>query len=394
MGKLQTVTRSPSRLTTWLPEAGPRTLAVLRIVVGWFGFRTGRGFLHFEALPQELWAPPPGTAWLEFLPVNGVLISISAVVLTGSSLLLALGWRPKWTATAAAVAFFYLGWLTTLSGKVDHSHHLFWVLVVLAVSPCANAWAIRPENRQGSYRWSVFAVMVMLGLIYFGAGLPKLFSAGLAWGWSENLTNTMLNHAWEKGNNISWWLVDMPVLGRLLGTAGLLFELTFLPLILIPTTRRWVWPAGLMFHWGTWLILGIPFLSLQAMYVVFLPWDRAGDPSPPSDNQRRVLTILVASVAIFSISGVSAAWPLAAYPAFSGVQDHYVYDYEVVIDGDTMFLTQAPLPVPPWHVLPLIGKNLRQGRIAELIDWLEVDALYRVRIDSLSREVVDRTRLG
>jgi hypothetical protein len=394
MSSLQILIRSRSRPTTWLPEAGPRTLAALRVVVGGFGFHIGRGFLGFEALPQELWSPPRGTAWLDFLPVSDVFISISAVLLVSSSLLLALGWRPKWTATAAAVAFFYLGWVTTLSGKVDHSHHLLWVLVVLAVSPCANVWAIRPEDRRGSYRWAVFAVMTMVGLVYFGAGVPKLFSAGLAWGWSENLTNTMLNQAWEKGNQISWWLVDMPVLGRLLGTAGLLFELTFLPLVLIPRTRRWVWPAGLMFHWGTWLILGISFLTLQALYVVFLPWDRPGDRSPPTDVQRRVLIVLVASVAIFSVSGATQAWPLAAYPAFSDVADHYVNDYEVVTDGETMFLTDAPLPVPPWHAVILIENNLRLGRLEETIDWLGVDALYRVKINTLSGEVVERTRVG
>lgn len=379
---------------TWFPASGPRTLALLRIVTGAFAVRTANGLRHFEVPPELLRVPPPGTAWLDFLPVNDGLYDSALIVLGLASLLVALGWRPSWTSTIAALAFFYVGWVTTLTGKVDHSHHLLWVLVVLAVSPCANKWAIRLEHRRGSYQWSAMAVIVLIGLIYFGAGLQKILSSGLEWGWSDNLTNTALNQAWEKSRSAPTWLIDYPLVGRTLGTAALFFELLFLPLLLFPKTRRWVWPAGLLFHWGTWLILGIGFLSLQAMYVVFLPLDGTGDSAPPTATQRRVLTGLVAVVTVFTLSGVDRAWPVAAYPGFEGIQDHYTTDYEVIVDGEVAFLTDVTPGIPPWHVVPLIARNVQACRASDVLEWLGIDEMYIVTVDTSTGRVVGRSALS
>ncbi len=379
---------------TWLPTSGPRTLALLRIVTGAVAVLIANSLRHFEVPPELLRVPPRGTAWLDFLPVSDGLYDSALVVFGLASLLVALGWRPSWTSTIAALAFFYLGWVTTLTGKVDHTHHLLWVLVVLAVSPCANKWAIRLEHRRGSYQWPAMAVIVLIGLIYFGAGLQKVLTSGLEWGWSDNLTNTVLNQAWEKSRSAPIWLIDHPLVGRTLGTAALFFELLFLPLLLYPRTRKWVWPAGLLFHWGTWLILGISFVSLQVMYVVFLPLDGTGDSAPPTDTQRRVLAALVAIVMVFSLSGVELAWPVAAYPGFEGISDHYATDYEVIVDGEVAFLTDVTPGIPPWHVVPLITLNVQACRASDVLEWLGIDEMYKVTVDTSTGRVVGRTALS
>lgn len=383
-----------TRRRSWLPRSGPKTLAVLRIITGFLAFRIGLGFRGFGPPPEQLRVPPAGTAWLDFLPVNDALLNVAAAALAVGGFLLAIGWRPQLTATVAALGLFYAGWATTLTGKVDHSHHILWVLVILAVSPCANAWAVRGESRSGSYQWPAMAVIAIIGLIYFGAGLQKLTSAGFAWAWSDNLTNTMLNQAWEKNQAINGWLVEWPLTGRILAMGALLFELLFLPLILYPKIRRWVWPAGLLFHWGTWLILGISFLTLQAMYVVFFPLDRPGWTDPPTGVQRRLLVGLVAVVTVFAVSGVDLAWPFAAYPGFEGIQDHHITDYEVVVDGQTTLLSDATLPMPPWHVRPFLARNIKGGRASEVLEWLGTDEVYAVLIDTSTGEVVERRPLS
>lgn len=109
------------------------------------------------------------------------------------------------------------------------------------------------------------AGMLLIGLIYFGPGLAKLQSAGLAWGWSDNLTNLMYIGAWEKGHAVPW-LVEYPLAGRVLGVGVLLFELLFLPLLLVRKLRPWLVAAGLLFHVGAAVLLGIRFISLMLMY--------------------------------------------------------------------------------------------------------------------------------
>lgn len=56
-------------------------------------------------------------------------------MLVVAGVLVTVGWRPRWTASIAAAAYFYVGWVSTLTGKVDHTHHVLWFLIIVAVSP-------------------------------------------------------------------------------------------------------------------------------------------------------------------------------------------------------------------------------------------------------------------
>lgn len=390
---------------TWLQrsrsgfaQGGPRTLAALRIATGIGALLFVRGSRGFELPPESLWFPPPGTAWLSFLPATQTLYDIAIVVVAGSAAAVVVGWRPQWSASVCVAGIFYVGWVTTLTGKVNHSHHLMWVLLILAVSPSANALSVRRESRQGSFQWPVVAVMGLIGLIYLGAGIQKLTSAGLAWGWSDNLMNTMLNMAWEKNQGVHQWLLDWPLVGRFLGIGALLFEIAFLPLVLFPATRRWVWPLGLAFHWGIRIVLGISFLTLELMYVVFLPLDRPSErteSAEPTMLQRWVIASLIAAVTVFSVIGLERAWPVAAYPGFRGVQQPMIVDVELVSDGSRSFVTRSPQAeeVGRERILPLVWSAMAHNREAELADWLGADSLTRVVIDTRTGTIIERTPL-
>lgn len=349
------------------------------------------GLREFVLPPEGLRFPPAGTAWLDFLPVADWIFHLVLIVGMAAAVAVLVGWHARWAAWIVLAAVFYGGWVTTLTGKVDHTHHLIWIMLILAVSPCANVWAVRREQRQGSYRWPVFAVLTLIGLIYFGAGLQKVASAGFEWGWSDNLSNWMLRMAWEKNLSVHEWMLDWPIISRMLGILGLAFELLFLPLILIPTTRKWVWPAGLLFHWGTWVLLGISFLTLQLLYVVFLPWDLDLDPSPPTMIQRRLIAALIAAVAVFSLSGVETAWPVAAYPGFDGIADHRMRDFEVVTSDGSAFVTKMDQSrqVSPQRILPLTSAGLRHNP-AGLAAWLGAEVVYEVTIDVSTGQVLER----
>jgi uncharacterized membrane protein YphA (DoxX/SURF4 family) len=113
---------------TWFPDAGPKTVAVVRIAAGVSGLLTLRGLSRFKIPPESLWYPPRGTAWLSFLPVSQTLYDVAVVMGLLAAVGVVAGWRPRWTASIAAAAILYAGWATTLTGKVDHFHHSMWVL--------------------------------------------------------------------------------------------------------------------------------------------------------------------------------------------------------------------------------------------------------------------------
>lgn len=364
-------------IRNWLIDAGPKTLAALRIAVSAGTVTFAIGNRAFVVPPEGLRFPPAGTAWLDFLPVSQSLYVLGVAAAAGGGVLLAIGLRrAAWLALAG---LFYAGWVTTLTGKVDHPHHLMWLLLVLAVSPCCNIWSVRREARTGSYQWPAMATIVVLGLVYFGAGLQKFTSEGLAWGWSDNLANTMVRLGLEKGQPIHEWLIDWPLAGKILGLGALVFELAFLPLMLHPKTRR-LWPVGLVFHWGTWWLLGIPFLALQFVYVVFLPWDHAEPSDVPTPAQRRVLVGLVAAVAVFAVLGLDRAWPVAAYPGFAGVQQPVVDTFEVTVDGEEMFVSELDSPLGRQRIHHLIALALHHGRTDEIEAWLGVDSITPVQL--------------
>lgn len=393
MAMVQLTHRRPVKAPVGFAQGGPRTLAALRIAAGVAALLTFRSLSGFVIPPETLRFPPPGTAWLSFLPASQRLYDVAVIVGLVAAVGVVVGLRPRWTASVATAATFYAGWVTTLTGKVDHFHHVMWVLAILAVSPCANVWAVRREDRAGSYRWPVTAVIVLLGLMYFGPGLAKLRSAGLEWGWSDNLTNLLYIHAWEKGHAVPW-VADFPLLGRFLGLGALIFELAFLPMLLIPKVRRWVWPAGVLFHFATAALMGISFLTLQLMYVAFLPLDEDND-ERETNGQRRLIVPLVAAVAMFSIFGLSSAWPVASYPGFEGVAaEATITDIEVTTDGETGYLTDSPMTEKiggPWRLMPLAWSAIREGESAALVEWLGADSLTVVTIDTRTGQVVSRS---
>lgn len=348
-------------------QRGIKTLAALRIGGAVSAILVLWGERGFVIPPAGLRFPPSGSAWLP-LPASQGLLEAAITVGLAAAVGLGLGWHPRWTATITLACVFYVEWATTLTGKIDHMHHVLWVLAILAVSPCANAWALRRESRSGSARWPATAVVVLLGLIYFGAGLQKLVSAGIEWGWSDNLTNMMLYMSWEKGIPVRQFLIDWPIIGRVLGVGALVFELLFLPLVLWPKTRRWVWPAGLLFHWGTWWILGISFVSIWPLYVVFLPFDKDEPGGRPTDGQRRLIVPLVAAVAVMTVMMVELAYPVAAYPGFQGIRSA---EYTILlVDGVPIVETERAAQVSPWRITVLAGNAIKAGRVGELLDWL------------------------
>jgi len=167
-------------------------------------------------------------------------------------------------------------WANSL-GKVTHATvPLLYAIAFLALAPCDRVLSLRAllrggpaESRSSDARWPIELVVVVLVSYYWKAGVSKLVDGGLAWADGATLQFHLLT------NRTAWgtWLAGFPSACAALSTFSLAFELGS-PLAIVRPLRWVVLGAGVLFHLGTWVFLGITFWPLVATYLVCVPWTR------------------------------------------------------------------------------------------------------------------------
>lgn len=167
-------------------------------------------------------------------------------------------------------------WVNSL-GKVTHATvPLLYTIGFLALAPCDRALSLRARIRgrpasslSPDARWPIELAVVVLVAYYWKAGVSKLVGGGLAWADGATLQFYLLT------NRMAWgtWLAGFPAACAALSACSLAFELGS-PLAIARPLRWIVLGAGVLFHLGTWLFLGITFWPLVATYLVCVPWTR------------------------------------------------------------------------------------------------------------------------
>ena len=274
-------------------SAAPLNLAVLRVAC--FGMllfllRT-EPILYYAAWPRDLYQWPILAEWFyRFLPITtevaGPLLTVALVTTT----MAIVGLFTRFSAVTSVLLGYYLIGIPQLSGKVNHLHHVLLIGVVLACSRCGDAlsidavWrAIRradqgivaPVKRAVRYGLPIRVAMLVLATVYFFPGFWKLASNGPQWVFSNNLENHMLQKWFELEHYTPPIPIhEMPLSGPGGALFAVVFELGFvLALLWLPTRIAWA-GMGLTFHNLTNLLMNISFVTLQAMYVMFVDWQR------------------------------------------------------------------------------------------------------------------------
>ncbi len=343
-------TRPLERLRALLaPEGAALDLGALRVSVVAVLLASGSvaSAEHWAALPEAARTVPLGVGWLvPHLPIDPPTVQLAhlALRLVGGLALVGLFTR---AALALLVPLaFYLLLVPQLGGAVFHDHHLLWLLGILAASPCGDAlsldawWARRrgrPTPARGhAHGAAVRAAWLVIGCVFFFPGVHKLAESGLDWALSDNLRNQL----WWK------WAQDpallpalridrIPWLCRLLALLTIVFELTFLPLVLYPRTRALAVLGALAFHAGAELFMGIQFSVLWASYGMFVPWEalarRVGLVEAEGGAEPVRALVPVAAAAALVLAGIVGAgalgamqaYPFACYPTFEwSAPDH------------------------------------------------------------------------
>ena len=271
-------------------------LAIFRIIFfGLVALPWAVRFYHWAVatlpnLADSLWIT---ISFYRFIPL-GVLHDVNfvqtlALVNIVAIVLALVGFQTRISAGLAALFSLYLFGLMENQGKVDHFHHVIWFMAMLAAGEAGEMFSvdaiiyaikradsgeiqreIPTENALKLLRY----IWILLGLLYLGSGLAKLSSALTAgWAGALNLQNILLRRWIE----LSWYDPNFTIPLRIdrlphwilepLGWGAILFEVCFIFFVLFRIFRPTLAIAGLIFHIGNGIFLGIWFTTLFPVYV-------------------------------------------------------------------------------------------------------------------------------
>jgi hypothetical protein len=390
--------RLRERFQGWRALIAPRSalpLALLRIGVSIIVLLSPEPSLTLGLAsgPQALLLPPSGLSALPaILQLLSPILDELRWLLLGAAVLSLVG---LWTRASVllltfGVALFFGG--AQLTGTVIHNMHLLWMLAILAIAPSGDALSIdawragRPllggEATVHAGVAVIFARM-LLGLVYLFPGIDKLRVSGLAWAFSDNLSNQM-RFKWFMAGGVEPWprLDHVPALVEALALLALGFELSFLGLCLFRRTRPWAIASGLAFHGAIQYFMYIPFSSLWACYGILV------DGRVSRTASRRVGTwvwttaglgaCIVVGVTVQGARAQTQSWPFACYPTFSSLAPAAIVDLAVEVRTDSELRTlRRPRTRPShewgtiWRLLGLYGGGVDRPRLRALAtEWL------------------------
>jgi hypothetical protein len=335
-----------ARLRELLAPVGPSLdLAALRITVALVLLSSGSiaSAERWAALPEAARTAPYGVGWLlPYLVIDPATVHVVRLLFQLACLCGALGLFSRGSFIVVSITASYLLLIPQLGGAVFHDHHLLWLAVIVAASPCGDAlsldaWLARRSNRvlptEGrAHGAAVRAAWLVIGLVFLFPGIHKLRESGLEWALSDNLRNQM----WWKWAQDPALLPSLridryPLLCRTLAAMTIVFELTFLPLVFHPRTRALAVFGALLFHAGSEVFMGIQFSVLWACYPMFIPWQalllrmgmRSAPPNAEPERSLRPLAWagvpLLLGIVGFGLSGQMQAYPFACYPTFEWI---------------------------------------------------------------------------
>lgn len=326
--------------------------------------------VQFSRFPVELRVAPFGIGWLiNILPINPAWATVASYLFIVVCVSGVLGFFSRTSATIAVVLGFYVLGIPQFFGKIDHYHHLLWFAVILAASPCGDALSLdsfiasrkkKTNEALGpsvSYALPLKFVMLLMGIIYFFAGVWKFVIGGLGLATGDTM-KYILYAQWFRLDWMPAFRIDQyPLAYRAAGIGVIFFELAFIFLLFFPQIRKVAAIGGILFHFSVYLFAHINFWTLAVCYVAFINFEpfhhlfRKAEQVPleadPSNRKSKIVNrnsgVLLVGTLLLSINilcGLTLvdSWPFAVYPTFATVQEKYLQSLTISLlnsDGTT-----------------------------------------------------------
>lgn len=194
-------------------------------------------------------------------------------------------WTSASTKAAALLVIFYQGLLRSFT-HFNHDEMVgIYFLVVLAFTPCADAFSIdswrrgaREARRGFRYGYPILLMMSLMAWAYFSSALLKFRGSGASYFNPENLPALAIYHSLDNLHDTEFKLAFLLPQWRaylwLPVGVVLVWELCFPLAVFWRRLRWWILGFGVLFHLMTLLLMNIFFPHQLAMYVVFVNWSR------------------------------------------------------------------------------------------------------------------------
>ncbi len=214
---------------------------------------------------------PGGMSLLKYMMLASLLMS-TAGFLTGLT-----------TKSSALLVLFYQGLLRSLN-HFNHDEMLgVYVLVVLAFSPCGDAFSVDSKYKSGgarrpswAYGYSILLCRVLVAWAYFSSALIKLRVDGLGYLSRDTLPALAVSHSLDNLHQtqfrFAFRLHEWGAYLTPLVALTLVWELLFPLAVFSKRARPFILGAGVVFHVSTLFTMNIFFPVHLAMYLVFVDW--------------------------------------------------------------------------------------------------------------------------
>ncbi|MFN3380498.1 MAG: HTTM domain-containing protein [Runella zeae] len=248
-------------------------LAVFRIVFGLMLFGSvvrfwAKGWIDQLYIQPRYFFPFYG---FEFVKPLGEYTYVVFAICGLSALLVALGWFYRWASVGLFLSFTYIE-LIDKSTYLNHYYFVSLICLMLIFLPAqvyfsVDAFQNRVRVADSIPLWCLDALKLMVGILYFYAGLAKLNS--------DWLLHAVPLKIWLPARNdlpiIGFWF-NHPIVPFVFSWLGCIYDLSIPFLLWNRFTRLWAYGAVVVFHLLTAILFPIgmfPYVMIVTALVFF-----------------------------------------------------------------------------------------------------------------------------
>jgi len=162
--------------------------------------------------------------------------------------------------------------------------YIGWLLLCLAVIPSGEKWSLSKSINPTDWKMPkvlFYGGWALMAIGYTISGFDKLQSPS----WQDG---SAIFHLLENPLARDWWLRELLLtfpefILKLITWSSLALEILFLPLALIPFTRKWIWILMIFMHCGILLIVDFADLTLGMLMIHWFTFDSRWLSSKPKE---------------------------------------------------------------------------------------------------------------
>ncbi len=248
-------------------------LAVFRLLFGLLMLISiirfwSKGWIHSLYIEPSFQFSYYGFDWVKPLGVYTYFLFLICGV---SAFLVAIGYKYRISILVFFLSFTYI----ELMDKTTYLNHYYFISVVsfmMLFLPCNAQFSVDAINRKQSYKlvpnWTIDSLKLILGIVYFYAGLTKINS--------DWLLNAMPLKLWLKSK------YDLPLIGQtimqqewfsfFMSWGGMFYDLSIPFLLLFRKTRSYAFILVVAFHIATRILFPIgmfPYIMILSTIIFF-----------------------------------------------------------------------------------------------------------------------------